>query len=188
MTHRNTTRSPPNKLQMANLPNKIPAYPFVAVTHLNAKPKSKDNPTSLSSQSKWQRRVDLLISLSLSLSLWDLKWVFGFFNWVCLKIRHFRVTNSHTHGGTYFLCCALCLSLWDLVLCYVFVVICGLSHSSYHIKFGYTSFSSNVLDFIIIIDMLRCSYCMYSWFSSKLVDLPRVDGSVFWERGVFDLF
>ena len=69
MTHRNTTRSPPNKLQMANLPNKIPAYPFVAVTHLNAKPKSKDNPTSLSSQSKWQRRVDLLISLSLSLSL-----------------------------------------------------------------------------------------------------------------------
>ena len=45
-----------------------------------------------------------------------------------------------------------------------------------------TSFNSDVLDFIIIIDMLRCWYCMYSWFSSKLVDLPYVDGSVFWER------
>ena len=46
----------------------------------------------------------------------------------------------------------------------------SLSLSSYYIKFGYTSFSSDVLDFMIIIDMLKCSYGMYSWFSSKLVD------------------
>ena len=29
-------------------------------------------------------------------------------------------------------------------------------------QFCCTSFNSNVLDFIIIIDMLRCLYCMYS--------------------------